>query len=181
MDRGSQLPRRRTLRFTAPRRLMLVIVMPLQMANYLVMGSIAAIYVPGRTRELQTLLRRTATLFFLPSLLGLSLVVLFGGPILSVLYGDYYRAAAWPLACLAIGQIAWPPREAPLRAVDDGATAQGPVGQRPGRAGVDLRRVVGGKAFWHRRAGRRVGRRRRHRKLRIDFACPPAARRLDTD
>jgi O-antigen/teichoic acid export membrane protein len=31
--------------------------------------------------------------------------VLFGGPILSLLYGDYYRAAAWPLASLAIGQI----------------------------------------------------------------------------
>ena len=84
---------------------MLVIVMPLQMANYLVMGSIAALYVKGQTRELQALLRRVATLFFLPSVLGLSLVVFFGGPLLSVLYGNYYRAAAWPLALLGIGQI----------------------------------------------------------------------------
>jgi O-antigen/teichoic acid export membrane protein len=91
--------------YGAARRLVLIIVMPLQMANYLVVGSIAELLAQGRRAELERLLRSVATLFAAPAVLGLIVVVAAGGPLLSLLFGDFYRAAARPLILLSAGQL----------------------------------------------------------------------------
>ncbi len=58
---GSLCPHDQLALYSAARRLVLLIVMPLQMANYLVISSIAELYAQHRLAELERLLRRTAT------------------------------------------------------------------------------------------------------------------------
>lgn len=95
--------------YAAARRLMLMIVLPLQMVNFLIAGSIAELRAQGRLKELEMLLRRAAGIAAIPSLLGLLLVLVAGGPIMQLLFGEFYRAAALPLAILGVGQavLAW--------------------------------------------------------------------------
>ena len=91
--------------YSAARRLVLVVVMPLQMANYLVMGSIAELHAQGRARDLEHLLRRTATLFAAPSLAAFLFILCFGGLLLKALFGEFYGQAATMLTVVSFGQL----------------------------------------------------------------------------
>lgn len=92
--------------YSAARRLMLVVAIPLQMVNFLVMASVAELNAQGRLDELESLLRRAATIAAVPSLGALLVTLLMGGAILEVLFGSYYRDAATLLALLSLGQFA---------------------------------------------------------------------------
>jgi O-antigen/teichoic acid export membrane protein len=92
--------------YGAARRLMLVVVIPLQMVNFLVMASVAELHSQRRIGELEALLRRAATVSGVPSLLALFVAMSMGGTILAVLFGPYYRDAAPLLALLSLGQFA---------------------------------------------------------------------------
>lgn len=92
--------------YSAARRLMLVVAIPLQMVNFLVMASVAELNAQSRIDELEALLRRAATIAAVPSLGALLISLVMGGPILEALFGPYYRDAATLLALLSLGQFA---------------------------------------------------------------------------
>lgn len=91
--------------YSAARRLMLLVAMPLQMANFLVISSIAELKAKKRLAELEGLLQTAGILAAVPSLLALTILIVGGGPILELLFGAPYRGAALPLAILAVGQF----------------------------------------------------------------------------
>jgi O-antigen/teichoic acid export membrane protein len=91
--------------YSAARRLMLLVAMPLQMANFLVISSIAELKAKKRMAELESLLQTTGILAAIPAMVALAVLILAGGPILELLFGASYRGAALPLAILAVGQF----------------------------------------------------------------------------
>jgi O-antigen/teichoic acid export membrane protein len=91
--------------YSAARRLMLLVAMPLQMANFLVISSIAELKAKKQWAELEGLLQTAGILAAVPSLIALTLLIVGGGPILELLFGPAYREAALPLAILAVGQF----------------------------------------------------------------------------
>lgn len=103
---GAYCPHDQLALYGAARRLMLLIVIPMQMANFLVIGSISELYAQGRLAALARLVRRTAGLAAIPSAVALVCLMVLGGPILTTLFGSFYRNATWPLVVLSIGQLA---------------------------------------------------------------------------
>lgn len=91
--------------YSAARRLMVLVAMPLQMANFLVISSIAELKAKKRMTELQGLLQTTGILAAIPAAFALLLLIVAGGPILELLFGGAYRGGALPLAILAMGQF----------------------------------------------------------------------------
>jgi O-antigen/teichoic acid export membrane protein len=102
---GAEAPHDQLALYGAARRLMLVIVMPLQMVNFLVMGSIAELKVQGRLQDLERLLRQTAGVAAVPSIMALCIMLVAGRPILEIVFGGFYSDAALPLAFLCVGQM----------------------------------------------------------------------------
>ncbi len=92
--------------YGAALRLVALIAMPLMLVNAVVPPLIAEMSVQYRKKELETWLRRTATITALPALCALLIFILFGQFILATLYGEFYSAAALILAILSAGQIA---------------------------------------------------------------------------
>jgi O-antigen/teichoic acid export membrane protein len=91
--------------YSAARRLMVLVAMPLQMANFLVISSIAELKAKNKLKELQGLLQSVAILAAIPAMVALVSLILGGGPLLELLFGTAYRDAAVPLAILACGQL----------------------------------------------------------------------------
>lgn len=91
--------------YGAAARAVVLVAMPLSVANSVLPPLIAEMYPQGRTRELERALRTTATVAGIPAFLALAVFVLFGGPILGLMFGDYYREGALILALLSIAQL----------------------------------------------------------------------------
>ena len=91
--------------YGAAARLMNVVAMPLMMVNAVVPPFIAGMYAQGRRAGLERLLRSTSTLAGAPAFVLLAGFILFGGPVLGLVYGDYYRAGAAALAVLSAGRL----------------------------------------------------------------------------
>ena len=91
--------------YGAASRAVVLVAMPLSVANSVLPPLIAEMYPQGRTRELERALRTTATVAGIPAFLALAAFVLFGGPILGLMFGDYYREGALILALLSIAQL----------------------------------------------------------------------------
>ncbi len=91
--------------YGAASRAVMLVAMPLSVANSVLPPLIAEMYPQGRTRELERTLRTTATVAGIPAFLALAAFVLFGGPILGLMFGDYYREGALILALLSIAQL----------------------------------------------------------------------------
>ena len=91
--------------YGAARRLMLLIAMPLQVINFMVIASIAELYSQHRLEELERLLRGAATISAAVSISAGLFLICFGGPTLSLLFGPYFHQAAPLLAILATGQL----------------------------------------------------------------------------
>lgn len=87
-------------------RLVLLVMMSLVIVNSVVSPLIAELNAQGRLQELERMLRRTAALAALPSLLALLVMIFCGKWVLVMIYGEYYGAAAGVLAVLALGQVA---------------------------------------------------------------------------
>lgn len=102
---GALLPEAEVALYGTAFRLMLFVVIPLQLAGMVVPPLIAELYAQRRIRELERALRATATLASIPSLLILVAFVFFGGPILGLVFGEYYREGASILVLLSLGQI----------------------------------------------------------------------------
>ncbi|MGH8901620.1 MAG: oligosaccharide flippase family protein [Egibacteraceae bacterium] len=78
---------------------------PMVMMNSVVPPVIAELYARGEKERLERVLRVTATAAALLSALVLAALVLGGGPLLGLLFGDFYRQAYQPLVILAVGNL----------------------------------------------------------------------------
>ena len=86
-------------------RLIALVVLPLLIVNAVVSPLVAESFAQGRTEALQKVLRSTATAAGIPALIVLLSLVLFGGPILGIVFGDYYRQASLLLMVLGLGNL----------------------------------------------------------------------------
>lgn len=86
-------------------RLIALVVLPLLIVNTVVSPLIAESYAQGRTEALQDVLRNTATIAGVPASAVLLSFVLFGGPILGIVFGEYYEQAALLLTVLGLGHL----------------------------------------------------------------------------
>jgi O-antigen/teichoic acid export membrane protein len=103
---GAFRPQEDVAIYGAAVRTVSLILMPLVIVDAVVSPVIAEKYAQRRREELENTLRTTATVAGIPAFLTLAVFILFGGPILGLVYGDYYRQGALVLALLSIGQIA---------------------------------------------------------------------------
>lgn len=91
--------------YGAARRLMLLIGIPMQLVNLTVIASIAELRAQNKHQELQRILRSAATMAAIPALLVSIPIIVFAGPILSLLFGPFYAGGANILRILCVGQI----------------------------------------------------------------------------
>jgi O-antigen/teichoic acid export membrane protein len=91
--------------YGAAYRLMVYVAVPLQIVNMVAPPLIAEMYAQGRMQDLERTLRAIATTAGIPAFLLLTTFVLLGGPVMGLLFGDYYREAAVLLALLSFGQM----------------------------------------------------------------------------
>ena len=91
--------------YGAAARAVVLVAMPLLVINTVLAPTIAEMYAQGRKRELERILRATATVAGIPAFLTLAAFILFGGPILGLVFGDYYREGATILALLSLAQL----------------------------------------------------------------------------
>ncbi len=102
---GAFRPQEELAVYGAAARVVLLVAMPLQMTNVVVEPLIAAMYAQGRRHALERTVRAAGTLAGIPALLGVAVLMLLGGPILGLFYGEYYREGATVLALLSLGQL----------------------------------------------------------------------------
>ncbi len=91
--------------FGAAARMGVLVAMPILVVNSVVSPLIAQMYAQGRQQELEHALRAAATLAAILAFVALLGFVMLGGPILGLVFGDYYRAGAMALALLSIAQF----------------------------------------------------------------------------
>ena len=91
--------------YGAAARGMALVTMPLLIVNAVLPPMIAGMYARGDQVELENLLRHTATLAFIPALGVVLVFIFFGGPILELVYGEFYGNGATILGILAVGQL----------------------------------------------------------------------------
>jgi O-antigen/teichoic acid export membrane protein len=86
-------------------RLAQLISVPLFMFNAVLPPIIAKLYIQGEKKQLERVLRIAASLAFIFSVLCTILFMVFGGDLLTLLFGKTYVQAYWLLIILSIGQV----------------------------------------------------------------------------
>jgi O-antigen/teichoic acid export membrane protein len=86
-------------------RAVVLVAMPLVAVNAIAPPLIAELYAQGRRQELERALRAAATLAGIPAFLVLASFLIFGGPILALVFGDYYSQGATILRLLSLAQL----------------------------------------------------------------------------
>ncbi len=100
-------PRHDVALYGAAARFAMLLSVPLLLVEFVVSPLIGALNARGEVGALELVLRRSATIAMIPTLLGAIGVLAGGRWILGGLYGSYYEQA-WPvLAVLAIGDLAF--------------------------------------------------------------------------
>jgi O-antigen/teichoic acid export membrane protein len=92
--------------YGAAARFAMLVGVPLVICNAVIAPLMAELYAQARAARLEDSARAGATLSLLPALAAAVLFWLFGAPLLGVLLGDPFRAAAPLLAVLALGHVA---------------------------------------------------------------------------
>lgn len=100
---GAFLPKGDLALYGAASRLASVVLMPLGIVTAVVPPMIAQMYSQGRKEDLEHALRSIATLTGIPAWLASMACIFFAGPILGLVYGNYYREGAVVLAVLSGG------------------------------------------------------------------------------
>ena len=88
--------------YGAAAKLTMIIIMPVFIVNAVVTPMIAEEFAKGKLNELEKMLRFVGTLATVPSLGLVLLFMLFGGPILALLFGSFYSGGALILLLLSI-------------------------------------------------------------------------------
>jgi O-antigen/teichoic acid export membrane protein len=91
--------------YGAASRLVTFVAMPLLIVNLVLPPIVAEMYAQGKTAKLERTLRTFSTLAGIPSFLVLAGFMILGGPILGLIYGDYYRAGALVLVILSAAKL----------------------------------------------------------------------------
>lgn len=102
---GSMRPQSEVAIYGSVTRLVNLVAMPLLLVNAVIPPIIAELYVQGRTQELEKVLRKSTTLAGIPALIVLIILIIFGSPILGMVYGDYYRQGAIIMSIIGLGQV----------------------------------------------------------------------------
>jgi len=103
---GAFLPQGELALYGAANRLVSVVTMPMVIITSIAPPLIAEMYFQGNREDLEHALRSMATLTGIPALLASMGCIFFAGPILDLVYGNYYREGATVLALLSIGLFA---------------------------------------------------------------------------
>ena len=103
---GAFLPQGELALYGAAKRLVTMVTMPMAIVAAVTPPLIAEMYSQGRREDLERTLRSTATLTGIPAWVASMGCIFFAGPILSLVYGNYYREGAVVLALLSIGLFA---------------------------------------------------------------------------
>jgi O-antigen/teichoic acid export membrane protein len=98
---GAFRPQEDVAVYGAAARLALLVEAPLVIVNAIVSPLIAEMYAQNRRRELESSLRAVATLSGIPASVVVLGCIFLGGPILGLVFGDYYRSGASVLALLS--------------------------------------------------------------------------------
>ena len=91
--------------FAGARNALATVMVPLAMIDLAVVSAIPKLYAQKNFERLTQLLQMSATMAAIPTLSVIVLMLFFGGPILSLMYGSYYTQGAMLLAILASGRI----------------------------------------------------------------------------
>src|SRR5215213_916084 len=102
---GAFLPQGELALYGAANRLVSVVTMPMVIITSIAPPLIAEMYFQGEREELENALRGMATFTGIPALLASMGCIFFAGPILDLVYGNYYREGAVVLALLSIGLL----------------------------------------------------------------------------
>jgi O-antigen/teichoic acid export membrane protein len=102
---GAFLPKQDVGLYFAALRLVNLVSMPLVLVNLIVPPFIAELYARGEKARLQRVVRAAATMAGLPAFLILSAFMLFGRPIMALVFSEPYAAAAPILALLSVGYL----------------------------------------------------------------------------
>jgi len=103
---GAFLPQGDLALYGAANRLVTMVTMPLAIVTAVAPPLIAEMYAQGRREDLENALRNMATLTGIPALLASMGCIFLAGPILGLVYGNYYREGAVVLVLLSIGLLA---------------------------------------------------------------------------
>ena len=103
---GAFLPQGELALYGAANRLVSMVTMPMAIVTAVAPPLIAEMYSQGNREDLEHALRNMATLTGIPALLASMGCIFFAGPILGLVYGNYYREGAVVLALLSIGLLA---------------------------------------------------------------------------
>ena len=87
------------------RRLILVLQLPIQMVVMTILPAVARLYAEGNITALEQLVRKATTYGALFTLAAASVLLIAPGPVLALLFGEYYRQAAPLLVALSLSQL----------------------------------------------------------------------------
>ncbi|BAP56000.1 polysaccharide biosynthesis protein [Thioploca ingrica] len=91
--------------YGAVSRLVALVTMPLIIINTVLSPLISELYAQNNKYQLEQVLRTTATITSIPAIIVLTIFILFGDPILKIIYGNYYREGAIVLTLLSLAQL----------------------------------------------------------------------------
>ncbi len=91
--------------YAAANKVVNLIAAPLVVTNAVVPPIIAGLYAKGETEKLERILRVSATVAGIPSAVMLVALVSGAGPLLDLLFGDYYSRGSTALVILALGNL----------------------------------------------------------------------------
>jgi O-antigen/teichoic acid export membrane protein len=102
---GATLPQEQLALYGAANRLVSMVTMPMVIVTAVAPPLIAEMYSQGRREDLERSLRGMATFTGIPAWLASVGCIFFAGPILGLVYGNYYREGAAVLALLSVGLL----------------------------------------------------------------------------
>jgi len=86
-------------------RLVFFVATPFIIASQVVPPIIAELHAQGRKHDLESSLREVATIAGIPAVAVLLAFLLFGAPIMGIVYGDFFRQGATVLAILSVARL----------------------------------------------------------------------------
>lgn len=102
---GALRPEAELALYGAATRIIKLITIPLIVVNEVVAPVIAELNVQSEKQKLERTLRGAASIASVPAILAIILLFMFGGPIMSILFGEFYGQGAFILCILGTGQV----------------------------------------------------------------------------
>lgn len=103
---GKYRPQEEVALYGAAARIVLLISTPMVIANAVIPPLIVELHALGRLAQLQRVLQAFGAFTSVPMLAGIAILIGLAGPILSLVYGEFYRGATAIFVVLALGTVA---------------------------------------------------------------------------